>query len=138
MDRIASTLNEKVVAQIGEQSEKLLNMETVGELTPEEFEKIMSSARLVVAHVGGGTILTAQKLKKPLVVFPRQAKLSEHRNDHQIDTARNLDSLEGIYVAWTETELEEYVQRKELLPTGSSKSVERTQLVDRLKQFIDQ
>ncbi|MCK5831588.1 MAG: glycosyl transferase family 28 [Methylococcales bacterium] len=138
MDHITDSLEEKVIAQIGSQSEKPLHMETVAELTPVEFEKYMSNARVIVSHVGGGTILTAQRLKKPLIVFPRQAKLLEHRNDHQLDTARNLDSLKGIYVAWTEVQLEELVQRNDLIPAGSHNSKERVQLVNRLKLFIDE
>ncbi|MEE9339798.1 MAG: glycosyltransferase [Methylococcaceae bacterium] len=138
MDKIAETLEEKVIAQIGSQTKKPLYMETVDELAPEEFEKQMTNARVIVSHVGGGTILTAQRLKKPLIVFPRQAKLLEHRNDHQLDTARNLDNLEGIYVAWSEKQLEELVQRNDLIPAGSHNSKERVQLVNRLKQFIDE
>ncbi len=137
MDRIAATLNEKVIAQTGVQTEKWVHLEKVEELTPENFEKHMSDARLVVSHVGAGTILTAQRLQKPLVVFPRRAELSEHRNDHQIDSAHRLDNIEGVYVAWTETQLEQYVRRNDLVPTGSSDSLARVQLVDRLKLFID-
>jgi UDP-N-acetylglucosamine transferase subunit ALG13 len=138
MDKIAETLEEKVIAQIGSQTKKPLYMETVDELAPEKFEKQMTNARVIVSHVGGGTILTAQRLKKPLIVFPRQAKLLEHRNDHQLDTARNLNNLEGIYVAWSEKQLEELVQRNDLIPAGSHNSKERVQLVNRLKQFIDE
>ena len=138
MDKIAETLEEKVIAQIGSQTKKPLYMETVDELAPEEFEKQITNARVIVSHVGGGTILTAQRLKKPLIVFPRQAKLLEHRNDHQLDTARNLNNLEGIYVAWSEKQLEELVQRNDLIPAGSHNSKERVQLVNRLKQFIDE
>ncbi len=44
-------------------------------------------------------------LKKPLVIFPRQAALKEHRNDHQIATARQFSKRTGIYLASEEEDL---------------------------------
>lgn len=63
------------------------------------------SADLVVAHAGMGTILTRLETGLPLIVMPRRAALGEHRNDHQIATARRLSHLLGLRVADDEEEL---------------------------------
>ena len=47
----------------------------------------------IVAHAGMGTILTALEIGKPLLVMPRRAALGEHRNDHQLATARRFADL---------------------------------------------
>ena len=64
----------------------------------------MLAADAVVAHAGIGTILGALELGKPTVVMPRRAALGEHRNDHQLATARRF-SGPGIAVALDEHEL---------------------------------
>jgi UDP-N-acetylglucosamine transferase subunit ALG13 len=42
---------------------------------------------------------------KPLVILPRKAALGEHRNDHQMATARRFANRAGVTVAWDEIEL---------------------------------
>ena len=65
----------------------------------------MTAADAVVAHAGIGTILTALELGKPLLVMPRRAEFGEHRNDHQLATARRFAELGSVIVAFDETEL---------------------------------
>ena len=52
-----------------------------------------------------GTILTALELGTPIVVMPRRAALGEHRNDHQLATARRFAEQGSIGVAFDEAEL---------------------------------
>jgi UDP-N-acetylglucosamine transferase subunit ALG13 len=52
-----------------------------------------------------GTILSAMRYCKPLLVMPRRAALGEQRNDHQLATARHLRGLGKIAVASDEIEL---------------------------------
>jgi UDP-N-acetylglucosamine transferase subunit ALG13 len=54
-----------------------------------------------------GSIITALEMGKPLVIMPRRAALGEHRNDHQIATARHLQKHKTVRVAWDENELGE-------------------------------
>jgi UDP-N-acetylglucosamine transferase subunit ALG13 len=65
----------------------------------------MAAADAIVAHAGIGTILTALELGKPVLVMPRRAKFGEHRNDHQLATARRFAELGRVSVAFDETEL---------------------------------
>ena len=73
----------------------------------------MVAADAIVAHAGMGTILTALELGKPLLVLPRRASLGEHRNEHQLATARRFADTGRLAVAFDESEL---AQRLDELP----------------------
>jgi UDP-N-acetylglucosamine transferase subunit ALG13 len=74
-------------------------------LEPPQFREYFSSAELVIAHAGMGTILSALRYEKPLLVMPRRASLGEQRNEHQLATARRLKEMGKIVVAFDEDEL---------------------------------
>ena len=59
----------------------------------------MRDADAIVAHAGMGTILSALELGKPLLVMPRVAALGEHRNDHQLATAKRFAETGHVAVA---------------------------------------
>nr|WP_281501113.1 glycosyltransferase [Erythrobacter sp. F6033] len=105
MDALAPTLDMPVLAQTGAGEYKPVNMEAHARIAPDEFEKLVQSASLIVSHAGIGTVLTAQRFGRPIVLMPRRASLGEHRNDHQLATADKLSSRTGILVAMDETEL---------------------------------
>lgn len=105
MDDIAPTLGMPVIAQTGKGSYTPRNMEARAKIAPSEFEALVADARLIVAHAGIGTVLTAARCAKPIVLMPRRADLGEHRNDHQLATARKLAGRPGIVVANDATEL---------------------------------
>lgn len=100
----------EVFAQICNGAYTPANIKHSAFLSREEMERLVAEATLVISHAGMGSILTARQLRKPIVVVPRQHRLNEHRNDHQIDTARSLEGLVGIYVCWRESEFDEIVR----------------------------
>ena len=87
-----------VLAQIGETGRRFRHIETVGQLAQADFRAKFEAARLVVAHAGMGTILSAAEIGRPLILMPRRAKFGEHRNDHQQDTAREMARLSNVTV----------------------------------------
>jgi UDP-N-acetylglucosamine transferase subunit ALG13 len=52
-----------------------------------------------------GTILSALRHSKPILVMPRKGALGETRNEHQLDTARRLHGMKTIHVAYDSGEL---------------------------------
>ncbi|OGS50798.1 MAG: glucuronosyltransferase [Erythrobacter sp. RIFCSPHIGHO2_12_FULL_63_10] len=127
MDDIAPHLPAKVVAQIGAGSLVPRNMEFHRRLEPGRFMELVERARVVVGHAGVGTVLTAEKYRKPLIVFPRSSDLGEHRNDHQRATANALAGRPGISVAEDREQLEAALRsglKSELsLPQGSGQGI---------------
>lgn len=74
-------------------------------LEPAEINRWFARASTIVAHAGMGTILSALRYEKPILVMPRRAALGEQRNEHQLATAKRLLELDKIHVALDEHEL---------------------------------
>lgn len=94
-----------VFAQIGPGAWRPRHVEWVEFMSPADFESRASTADMLVSHAGMGSILTALEMARPIIVLPRRASLGEHRNDHQLATARWLRALGKIIVAFDEGEL---------------------------------
>lgn len=110
LDQVAPLLNgEQIIAQTISGTYKPTNFETVGLIGPELFNRYISSARVIVAHAGMGTIISALTAHKPIVVVPRIAAQGEHRNEHQLATARRLSEMGLIHVAENATALLDFL-----------------------------
>lgn len=105
MDRWAGQRQQKVFAQIGRSAYRPSQIEYKEFLEQGEFRQRLQEAQLVVAHAGMGTIISALETGTPIIVMPRRAALGEHRNDHQIATARRFLALHYVAVAFDENEL---------------------------------
>lgn len=116
-DRLVRTIDEwagecgrsDIFAQIGPTRFTPKHIKYQEFITPEQFANHLTSASFVISHAGMGTILTALGLGKPIVVMPRLAKHNEHRNDHQLATARRLKQLGRVTVAMDEDEMRAYL-----------------------------
>lgn len=106
-------------------------------VSPSRAEELMRSADLIVSHAGMGSLLTALRYQRPILILPRQAKLGEHRNEHQLATARWMVGRSGVTVAWTEQEIADYLDRRHQFAAGSQIPEHASgPLVDRLRTFI--
>jgi UDP-N-acetylglucosamine transferase subunit ALG13 len=94
--------DEEVIAQVGPAKVWPRNMEHELFLPPARADALMKRANLIVAHAGMGSVLNALALQRPIIIVPRRAALGEHRNDHQVATARWLEGRPGVFVAWDE------------------------------------
>jgi UDP-N-acetylglucosamine transferase subunit ALG13 len=81
------------------------NIKVLDFLSPGDFDHYIDSAKLIISHAGMGTIINAMVKQKPIVVMPRLFKYNEHRNDHQLATAKKMDSMSYVDVAYDEIEL---------------------------------
>jgi UDP-N-acetylglucosamine transferase subunit ALG13 len=100
MDRIAPELNEKVIAQIGVSSYIPKNLDYFREASIDEINKYLKEARIVISHAGVGSIITALKYGKPLILVPRIKKFREHNSDHQIEIANAIETEKKAYVVY--------------------------------------
>lgn len=141
MDEIAGTINETVIAQISNSSYKPINMQVHSFLTPIEFERIMKKARVIISHAGMGSIISALQFGKPIIIMPRIAKLGEHRNEHQMATAKKMADLKYALVAFNETELKEivkdFLQKDSIKPLHNLNSNASGSLIASIKEFIN-
>lgn len=112
MDAWASAHPDQTIeAQIGNTNYVPQYMKHDRILTPAEFTERMAGASMIVAHAGMGTIISAMEFGRPMILLPRRGALRETRNDHQVATAKWLESKPGISVAYTEDELGKTIER---------------------------
>jgi UDP-N-acetylglucosamine transferase subunit ALG13 len=99
VDEVAGNLDEPVVGQVHNSRVVPAHIRTASFMTQSEYRRHFENARVVIGHAGIGTVLQARDARKPLIICPRVSSLGEHRNDHQLATARSLEAQPGIYVA---------------------------------------
>ena len=106
----------------------------------DQFDRHCAEARLIVAHAGMGSIISALACGKPIVILPRSARLKETRNDHQFATAKRFAGRPGIFVAWTEAELADVIDQALCEPgtdpAGPLPEFAPAAFTDRLREFI--
>jgi UDP-N-acetylglucosamine transferase subunit ALG13 len=111
IDEIAPSLNEEtIIAQVCKTNYKVKNIQSVEFVSPAEFNSYFTQAKLIISHAGMGTIISALVDEKPILVMPRLERYHETRNDHQLATARRLQELDYIHVAFDESELKDKVK----------------------------
>ena len=74
-------------------------------ISADRYQQLVESCRLIVAHAGMGSIISALTHGKPLLIMPRRAALGEHRNEHQLATADKFVERPGVRIAWSESEV---------------------------------
>ena len=144
MDRIAPSLGVPVVAQAGPGRGDWRNMEWAPSFPASEFIALAAGAHAIVGHAGIGTLLTARTHGRPAILLPRRAALGEHRNEHQLATARVLEGRPGVAVAWEAEEIGallrpllalSFADAGDALPGGAAAST-REALIERLRGEI--
>lgn len=136
MDEIAGELGLDVFAQTAEPKATYANIQHAPFLTPDDYDDILSRTRILVGHAGIGTILTAIRAEKPVIIFPRKASLGEHRNEHQLATARYLTGHEGVYVTENRDDLAKILQRPDLKSASFTDTPEKIRLISFLRDYV--
>jgi UDP-N-acetylglucosamine transferase subunit ALG13 len=136
IDELAVEINEPVIAQVNKGCYIPEHLKTIEFLSPDEFNKLLEEARLIIAHAGTGTIISALMKKKPIIVMPRLAYLKEHRNDHQLATTMKMNELGYIHAAYDKTQLKALISNKNLAPLNSFGEYASEQLVKSIAAFI--
>jgi UDP-N-acetylglucosamine transferase subunit ALG13 len=137
VDAWAGRCGADVFAQIGPGRYVPRHMQWTRTLPADECNARIRQARAVVAHAGMGSILTALELGKPILVMPRCASLGEHRNDHQLTTAKHFQEQGRIRVGFDEAELEQQLDALATLqPSARIASLASPALIDALRGFV--
>jgi UDP-N-acetylglucosamine transferase subunit ALG13 len=127
-----------VFAQTGPSSYRPEHIRSEQFVDATAFRKHVEAASLVISHAGMGSIITALELGKRIIVVPRRASLGEHRNDHQLATAKRFAEQGSIMVAFTEQELVEKLDRlqavDETVRLGAQAS---PRLISTIRTFIE-
>jgi UDP-N-acetylglucosamine transferase subunit ALG13 len=126
-----------VLAQVGSGRIDYPSLRCVRSLDGVRYGEVIAAARLVVAHAGTGSILTALDRGVPVIIMPRDHRRSEHRDDHQSQTARQLEKMGLVAVAWSESHLPDLIDA-ELARSGEGRQARQrsTELVDYIRSYL--
>ena len=101
------------------------------------YAEVIAEARIIIAHAGAGSILTALDLGVPIIVMPRDHLRGEIRDDHQSRTARQLEKMALVAVAWNEADLPGLIDVELAKPQQSRGPRKRTpELADYLRSYL--
>lgn len=129
---------ETVFAQIGPGDYKPKNCTFADFVPPDKANDLIRNADLIISHAGMGSILTALKYQKPILVLPRKASLGEHRNEHQLATAKWLGRKPGVFVADEANDIATILGSRSQLKSGDGISeYAEPAFTQRLSSFID-
>ena len=134
---------EEILAQIGAGSFEPRHLRWVRRLERSDYAVTVAGARLIVAHAGVGSVVSAGEQGKPIVVLPRRAALGEHTSDHQVETVGWLRGKPGVHVAETEADLAAAIAAAGAAAAAAAAAGERIAasadpaFIARLRRFID-
>jgi UDP-N-acetylglucosamine transferase subunit ALG13 len=112
VDRVAPDLDERVFVQGGATLDAYTpeNLEYTDFVSREEYERLVSEARVFVTHAGTGSIITALEAGTPPLLVPREGDRGEHTDDQQLETAAGWAERAGLSVARSTDELERFLR----------------------------
>jgi beta-1,4-N-acetylglucosaminyltransferase len=139
MDNVASTIDDEVIIQLGNTSYVPTYAKFFHFRDNTAIDELYRTACIVVTHGGVGSIMTALKNKKPVIVVPRLTEYHEHKNDHQLDIVNNLSKFGYVFVAHDSIELSKALNE---IKNGSGIlrsypfGVEKAKMTQFVKQYL--
>jgi len=105
-------------------------------LSVSDFEGMIASATVVVTHGGPGTILTASRYDRPLILVPRQHRFGEHVDDHQVRFCRRIGEAQGLPVVEDMTTLGAAIAKAESSKRGPRTVDDTSDAAVMLRQIV--
>lgn len=109
-------ITEEVLAQIGNSDYVPKHYKYFRFINKQEFDDYIKRASLVLTHGGVGSIISALKTGKPVVVYPRLRKYQEHVDDHQLDIARAFEKRKYVLCCYEDDALAQVIKRSRDYP----------------------
>ncbi len=135
LDEIASTIDEEIIIQIGNGNKAPRNAKYFRFLQDQEFNDCCSSSRIIISHAGIGSIITALRFHKPLIIVPRMKKYGEHIDDHQLEIASEMGRMGHIKVIYDIKDLR-YAISNACLPTQNFTNSNRAKLIMNMHSYL--
>jgi len=127
------------IGRVGEDGYRPKHFEWNAFVSPNALEEHARVADLIIAHAGMGSIISALRYSKPIVIMPRLASLGEHRNEHQLATATRFAKRPGVYVTNDSSELGQMIERATAQTSSSAKAISafaEPRLIRSLRRYI--
>ncbi len=126
-----------IIAQVSNANYLPANFKHFDFLPTDKFDELFKKAEIIVGHAGMGTIISAMHYQKPIIVMPRLAKFREHRNDHQLATAKSFSQLGYVRSVYSKDELIVALNERNLLkPAPPISEHASTGLLETIENFF--
>lgn len=107
----AGGITQEVIAQIGASDYVPKHYKYYRYIDKKQFEEFISQSTVVITHSGVGSIISAMKAKKPVVIYPRLHKYHEHVDDHQLDIAKAFEKKNYVICRYDDDTLAQVMKR---------------------------
>lgn len=101
----------EVVAQIGYTEYEAKNFKTFDMTSSEEFKKLIEQSEIIITHAGTGSVISALKAKKKVIIFPRREEYGEHLDNHQLELADLFVQMRCVLCANSKEELYSCIEK---------------------------
>jgi UDP-N-acetylglucosamine transferase subunit ALG13 len=100
-------------------------------IKPDDFDRYVDQADLVVSHAGMGNLLSCLEQGKPGLFLGRSCSLGEHRNNHQMDTVNSFKGkFSNIYLCMEEQEFVSILTKRKDGPSETDVEIDQVQHLD--------
>jgi UDP-N-acetylglucosamine transferase subunit ALG13 len=127
-------IKEKVIAQIGYSTYKPKNYEYFTFTSEEKILELNKKAKLIITHAGVGSIITALRFRKPVIVVPRLKKFNEHVNNHQLQIAKAFEKEGKVLTCYDINKLENVIKKAKKFKSIITK--EHSPMFKIIKEFL--
>ena len=103
-------IDEEVIIQSGNTEFQSGKYKVRPFLEAKDFNECIEKCNLVICHGGVGTILSALRKDKKVIVVPRLYIYNEHNDDHQLEISNKLDKQGYIITCQNYTEFNEAIK----------------------------
>jgi UDP-N-acetylglucosamine transferase subunit ALG13 len=124
---------DEVVVQYGSSTILPSGAKVYKVLKEERFQDLIQQARVIVAHCGEGSVLLLDALDKPFILVPRCHAFKEHVDDHQIEMALALASV-NVPIAWSPGDLVRFLQAPQKVAVTDFSEAAAISLCQNLRQ----
>lgn len=125
-----------IIAQRGHSKYIPLNYDSFDFVDGNTFDEYIKNADLIITHGGVASLISAMKMEKRVIAFPRLGKYKEHLDDHQTEITSVLSKEGYILYATDKDQLKNcIIQAEQFTP---KKFVSDNSLMSKLiTDFID-
>ena len=139
MDDVAGQINERVLMQVGHTPLVPRYAECFNFVSYGKMQHYFREASVIVCHASTGPLSSARRLKKPVVVVPRDPELGETRDAHQLETAVRIKGTSRMIEVVNDTDrLLDAVQRalqKSIQSITYEQDNEFRMLIEKLRMY---
>ena len=129
-------ITQEVIAQIGASDYEPKYYKYYRFIDKQQFDGLIAKSTVVITHSGVGSILSALKAKKPIVVYPRLQKYHEHVDDHQLEIAKAFEKKNYVICRHDEDTLPQIMKQCRHYPFADYVS-STNRMLGIVKDFLD-